>query len=213
MLIGAGLATVLGNTQVVFVALAAWLLHRERPSNLAFAVIPVIFAGVVLISGLGRADAYGVNPFKGVIFGILTGLSYTTFLLVFRASNKELAPAAGPLLDSSVGASIACLIVGAFEPGFSLDWTWPAHGWLLALAVGSQVVGWLLIAIALPRLAALETSVILLLQPMLTVLWASFIFSERLSPVQWTGVALVLGGVGLLSTRGSIKRSEGDGQG
>jgi drug/metabolite transporter (DMT)-like permease len=175
---------------------------------LAFAVIPAIFSGVVLISGLGRVDAYGADPLKGVVYGILTGISYTAFLLVFRASNRELAPAAGPLLDSSVGASIGCLVVGAFEPGFSLDWTWPAHGWLIALALGSQVVGWLLIAIALPRLAALETSVILLLQPMLTVLWASFIFAERLSTTQWTGVALVLGGVGLLSTGGSVERSD-----
>ena len=67
------------------------------------------------------------------------------------------------------------------------------------------MVGWLLIAIVLPRLAALETSVILLTQPLLTVLWASLIFVERLSKVQWIGVALVLGGVGLLSIRGSVR--------
>jgi drug/metabolite transporter (DMT)-like permease len=39
----------------------------------------------------------------------------------------------------------------------------------------------------------------------LTVLWASLIFVEQLSSVQWTGVALVLGGVGLLSTWGSVE--------
>lgn len=203
--IGAGLATVLGNTQIVFVGVLAWILHRERPRRLALAVIPVIFLGVILISGLGRADAYGEHPVGGTIFGILTGIFYATFLLIFRASNRELAPAAGPLLDSTLGATLGCLAVGAFEPGFQLAPSWPAHGWLLALALGSQVVGWLLIAIALPRLAALETSVLLLLQPMLTVLWASFIFTERLSGIQWTGIALVLSGVSLLSARGTIE--------
>jgi drug/metabolite transporter (DMT)-like permease len=205
MLIGAGLATVLGNTQVLFVGLAAWLLHRERPSHLAFVVVPVIIVGVALISGLGRVGAYGKDPILGVVYGILTGISYATFLLVFRRSNRELAPASGPLLDASVGATLGCLVVGAlFEPGFSLTWTWPAHGWLLALALGSQVAGWLLIAIALPRLAALETSVILLTQPMLTVLWAYLIFVEKLSNAQWAGVALVLGGVAALSRWGSV---------
>ncbi len=204
--IGAGLATVLGNTQVVFVGFGAWLLHRERPNKLALVVIPFIFTGVVLISGLGRADAYGEHPIGGTIFGILTGISYATYLLVFRASNRELAPAAGPLLDSTVGATFCCLLIGTFEPNFNLAYQWPAHGWLLALAVGSQVVGWLLISIALPRLAALETSVLLLLQPMLTVLWASLLFREQLSAVQWIGVALVLGGVGALSTRGSVEK-------
>ena len=207
-LIGAGLATVLGNTQVVFVGLAAWLFHRERPSRDAVMIVPFVFAGVVLISGLGRADAYGDNPIGGALFGILTGFSYACYLLIFRASNRELAPAAGPLLDSTVGATLGCLIVGLFDPGFRLSISWQAHGWLLALALGSQSIGWLLIAIALPRLAALETSVILLLQPMLTVLWAFAIFAERLSTSQYVGVALVLGGVTFLSTRGSVTKKD-----
>jgi drug/metabolite transporter (DMT)-like permease len=46
----------------------------------------------------------------------------------------------------------------------------------------------------------------LLLQPMATVLWASVIFAEGLSALQWTGVALVLGGVAVLSLRGSVER-------
>src|SRR3972149_4181289 len=41
-LIGAGLATVLANTQIVFVGLIAWAVHRERPTALAFGMIPSI---------------------------------------------------------------------------------------------------------------------------------------------------------------------------
>ena len=205
-LIGAGLATVLANTQVVFVGLAAWVIHRERPTGLAFVTIPVVFAGVVLISGLGRADAFGDDPLGGVAFGLVAGASYTVFLLVFRASNRGLAPTAGPLLDATVGAAIGSLIGGLADPDFSFAITWPAHGWLLALALVSQVGGWLLIAAALPRVPALETSVMLLLQPMATVLWGFLIFAEYLSAAQWAGVALVLGGVGALTLRGSVER-------
>ena len=79
-------------------------------------------------------------------------------------------------------------------------------GGCCALALGPQGIGWLLIAIALPRLAALETSVLLLLQPGLTVLWAWLLFAENLSGLQWIGVALVLGGVGFVSMRGSIEK-------
>jgi drug/metabolite transporter (DMT)-like permease len=205
-LIGAGLATVLANTQVVFVGLAAWVIHRERPTGLAFATIPVVFAGVVLISGLGRADAFGDDPVAGAALGVVAGLAYTGFLLVFRASNRELAPAAGPLLDATIGAAIGSLISGAADPDFSFALTWPEHGWLLALAMVAQVGGWLLIAVALPRLPALETSVMLLLQPMATVLWGFLIFAEHLSAAQWAGVVLVLGGVGALTLRGSVER-------
>ena len=205
-LIGAGLATVLANTQVLFVGAAAWAIHRERPTGLALLTIPIVFAGVALISGLGRADAFGEDPLGGVAFGVVSGAAYAVFLLAFRASNRELAPAAGPLLDATMGAAVGALIGGLADPDFSLAFTWPAHGWLLTLALVAQVAGWLLIAAALPRVPALETSVLLLLQPMLTVVWGLLIFAEDLSALQWAGVALVLGGVGALTLRGSVER-------
>ena len=208
-LIGAGLATVLANTQVVFVGLAAWVIHRERPTGLALVTIPVVFGGVLLISGLGRSDAFGDDPLRGVAFGVVSGAAYSVFLLLFRASNRELAPAAGPLLDATLGAAVGSLIGGLFDPDFSLAFSWPDHGWLLTLALVAQVGGWLLIAAALPRVPALETSVMLLLQPMATVLWGLLLFAEHLSAMQWAGVALVLGGVGALTLRGSVERPAG----
>jgi drug/metabolite transporter (DMT)-like permease len=48
--IGAGLATVLVNSQVIFVGALAWAVHRERPSRMAIVFIPVVLAGVVLIT-------------------------------------------------------------------------------------------------------------------------------------------------------------------
>lgn len=203
--IGAGLATVLANTQVVFVGVAAWFLHRERPTGVALVTIPIVFGGVVLISGLGRPGAYGDDPTLGVLFGVLTALAYSAFLLVFRASNRSLAPSVNPLLYATAAAALGCLAGGAVDPDFSLEPSWPSHGWLLALALVGQIAGWLLISAALPRLPALETSVLLLLQPMLAVLWAFIIFSEHLSALQWAGVAMVLGGLAVLTTRGSVR--------
>src|SRR5215207_7938699 len=63
--VGAGLATVLGNVQVVLVALLAWLALGERPDNRALASIPVVFAGVILISGVIGSGAYGDDPLMG----------------------------------------------------------------------------------------------------------------------------------------------------
>src|SRR5437763_1382491 len=60
--VGAGLATVLGNTQVVLVGLLAWALLHERPQRSSFAAIPIVGVGVVLISGVLESGAYGANP-------------------------------------------------------------------------------------------------------------------------------------------------------
>ncbi len=205
-LIGAGLATVLANIQVIFVGVMAWVLFGERPTGKAFTMVPVVLTGVALISGLGRPDAYGVDPVLGVFLGLLSGACYAAFLLLFRSSNRGLAPAAGPLTEATLGAALGAFAIGLLDPGFSLAVTWPAHGWLLLLGLFPSVLGWLLISTALPRLPALETSVLLLMQPMVTVVWAQIIFREALSPIQWGGVLLVLGGIAAVTLGGGAVR-------
>src|SRR5207245_10676513 len=50
--VGAGIATVLGNLQVLFVAGIAWLVWRERPSRAVIIALPVGMLGVVVVHGL-----------------------------------------------------------------------------------------------------------------------------------------------------------------
>jgi drug/metabolite transporter (DMT)-like permease len=205
-LIGAGLATVVTNTQVAFVGLVAWALYHEKPTRAAFGLLPVVLFGVTLLGGLGTSGSYGSAPLAGVLFGLGGALTYSVFLLLFRHSNRaHLAPSPGPLLDATIGAAVAGLAASLFDPGFSFAFTWPAHGWLIALALASQCLGWLLIGIALPRLPALETSVLLLVQPAAAILWARQIFAERFGGVQWAGVVLVFGGILALGLMGSVK--------
>ena len=198
--VGAGLATVLGNLQVVLVGLLAWAILRERPSNRSLAAIPVALVGVILISGVLEQGAYGRNPGLGVAFGILTAVSYAGFLLLLRESNRDLRRPAGPLFDATLVAGLTCIPIGLVIG--NLDWTpgWPAQGYLLLLALSSQVLGWLLISITLPRLPAALTSVLLTFQPVLTVLFAWAILDESPSALQLGGVALVLCGLLIVST-------------
>ncbi len=201
--IGAGIATLLGNTQVVFVGVAAWLVYRERPTATALTVLPVVLAGIALLSGLGAADAYGDNPAAGVVLGLATAIGYSVFLLLFRHSNREyLAPSAGPLLDATAGAALAALVAVFIESGVPPAPAWPSAGWILALALGVQTMSWLLIGFALPRLPALDASVLLLLQPVAAILWAHLIFDERLSAMQWIGAGIVLGGIFVIGSSG-----------
>jgi len=204
--IGAGLAVVLAAVQVLIVGALAWVFYRERPTVTALAVVPVMIIGVAMISGVGRSDSYGSDPILGTVFGLATAFTYAGFLLAFRHSNRtHLAPAPGPVLDATIGTAVGSLVASFFDPGFTLAFTWPEHGWFLCLGLIVQGFGWMLIAIAVPRLPALETSVLLVLQPMLTLIWARLIFSEDLSVLQWAGVTVVLGGVLLLALRGTVE--------
>ena len=208
-LVGAGLATVLGNTQVVFVAVLAWLLLRERMAPRSALAIPIVLAGVVLISGVVGGGAYGRDPGLGVVVGLGTGLSYAGFLLVLRRGNADLRRPAGPLFDATLSAAIVAILIGLPLGEVSLAPSWPSHGWLLALAVSSQVVGWLLISISLPRLPAALTSVVLTLQPVGAVLLGIVLLAEAPSSVQLLGAGtIVVGRVLATVRRGAGRRTE-----
>ena len=200
-LVGAGLATVLGNTQVVIVAVLAWFILGERPPGRTLLALPLVVLGVVLISGVIGAGAYGLDPGLGVVLGLLTALAYAGFLLVLRRGNADLRRPAGPLFDATLSAAVASVVIGLPLGEIDVVPSWPSHGWLLALALSSQVVGWLLISVSLPRLPAALTSVVLTLQPIGSVLLAMLLLAEAPSAIQLLGAATILSGL-LLATVG-----------
>jgi drug/metabolite transporter (DMT)-like permease len=206
--VGAGLATVLGNVQVMFVALIAWAALGERPNNHALASIPVVFTGVVLISGVIGAGAYGDEPLLGVVYGVLTAITYALFILILRQGNTDERRPAGPLFDATLSGAV-CSAIGGIAVG-DIDWVpdLEAQAWLVLLALSSQVLGWLLISVSLPRLPALLTSILLMLQPVGTVLLGVLIFSEAPSAVQLTGVVIVLAGVAFATMGPRARRLE-----
>jgi drug/metabolite transporter (DMT)-like permease len=203
--VGAGLATVLGNLQVVLVGLVAWVVLGERPERRTIAAIPIVLSGVVLISGVIGAGAYGDDPARGVVFGVLTGLTYAGFILVIREAGRDLRRPAGPLLDATASAAVVSAIAGLVIGDVDLTPDWPAHAWLVILALTSQVLGWLLITVSLPRLPAAVTSVLLTVQPVGTVLLGVVLLNEEPSVLQLAGVVLVFAGI-MVATLGPRAR-------
>ena len=193
--VGAGLSTVLGNLQVVVVPFEAWAVLGERIQSRLLAALPLACSGIVLISGVLESGAYGDDPARGVVFGILTGLTYAGFLLVLRQGSADLRRPAGPLFDTTAVATVVATIAGLAIGEVSLVPAWPSHAWLAVLALTSQVIGWLLIAVSLPRLPAALTSVTLTLQPVAAVALGVVLLGEDPSVLQLAGVACILAGL------------------
>ncbi len=87
--VGAGVATVLANLQVLFVAAAAWALLGERPRRAYLAALPVVLAGVVLVSGLADGGRTGRHALAGIVYGLTASVAYSGFLLIVRQSSAQ----------------------------------------------------------------------------------------------------------------------------
>ena len=200
--IGTGLATLIVNSQVVIVPLVAWALLSERPSSRTFVAMPTVMVGLVFITGIGGSDPFGSDPVLGVVLAAAAALLYAAFLMLYRQANTSLGPVVRVLGDVLFGSTAGALVAGLVSGDLDFVPSWPAHGWLLVLAIGSQVFGWMLIGYALPRLPAAHTSFAVLLQPSLTLVWGVLIFTERPSVVQWLGVGIVLAGIAAVTLPG-----------
>ena len=194
--VGAGLATVLANIQVVLVPLVAWAVLAERPERRVLAALPIALLGVLLISGvLEQHGAYGRNPGRGAAFGLGAGIAYVGFLLLLRRSGSDLRRVAGPLFEATATGTVFTVAAGVIVGDADLLPGWPGVGWLIVLALTSQVIGWLLITTSLPRLPAAITSLTLTVQPVGSVALAVLILGEAPTALQLVGVVVVLSAV------------------
>ena len=195
--VGAGLATVLGNLQVLVVGVVAWLFWGERPSRAILLAVPIVLVGVVLISGVVGSGAYGENPPLGVVLGVMTALFYAGYLLVIRRSGRDERRPAGPVTVSTFATMTVAAAISVPMGDLDVVPTLPGHGWLVLYGVTSQSLGYLLISLSLPRLPAVLTSIILLAQPVATVILAMLLLGEAPSGPQILGVVLVVGGIAI----------------
>jgi drug/metabolite transporter (DMT)-like permease len=211
--IGAGLGTVVTNLQVVLVALLAWVFLGERPRGSLLVALPVMLGGLVLVGGLAGTGGYGAHPVTGAVFGLGVAVLYAVYILMLRQAvanratanrtptGPERAPVVAPLLEATIGATFGAAVLGLVLRDFRLGPAWPALGWLLLLALTSQVLGWLLITMSMPGLPAWLVGVLLLVQPAGSLTLSAVFLHERPSWPQLVGVAVMLAGVLIAASR------------
>ncbi|MEV0634963.1 DMT family transporter [Streptomyces sp. NPDC050619] len=189
--VGAGLSTVLVNVQVVLVPFLAWAVDRERVPRRFLLWLPVLIAGVVLTGGLFEKGASGSDPTAGTVHAVLAALSYSGFLFLLRRGGFQGHVRTTYTLVICVSTVVSAL-GGAAWGALDLTPSWRTLGWLAVVALSSQIVGWLLVAVNSPRLPSHIGAVMLLLTPVGALALGAVVLDERPTPAQWLGCALTL---------------------
>jgi len=195
--VGPGLATLLGNFQVFLMALAGFLIYRERLGWQFLLGVALAFVGLYLLVGLDWSrvsEQYRL----GVVLGTATGVAYAIYMLstrhAQRAGHVRIAPAQLLCVSSLLCAAI--LAIAALVEGDSFvlpdTQTWSA---LLGLGFFGQVLGWVLLTRAMPQLPASLIGLLLLLQPALSFVFDVILFARPTRALDWAGVGLSLVGI------------------
>ena len=130
----------------------SWWLFGERPNLSILISLPIVMIGLVLISGILM-----IIHTVSIQFVEYCRRFYSYFLFSFfnylQICKQRVGSAVNLQFDSTAGCAIGLLILSFLplqsihvEP-INFELVMPMHGWLLSLAILSQVVGWLAIAI------------------------------------------------------------------
>jgi drug/metabolite transporter (DMT)-like permease len=199
--VGPGLATILGNCQVFVLAIFGWLVFKERLGTWFVFSIPLAFTGLFMVIGLDM-DYLNSDYLVGVLFGGLTAVCYSVFLLLLRyvQSDDQSAKGAGGsvfyyqmLLTASCSFFLGVAILASGH-SFAIPGTVSLLS-LMGLGFFCQAFAWVLISSSLPRIAASRAGLILLLQPALSFFWDVLFFNRQTGIVGWAGVAIVLAAI------------------
>lgn len=188
--VGAGMATVLANTQVFW--LGAWgaLALGERTGKRFWLAAGLSLGGMLLLAGRDFAG----SP-AGFAFATVTGGFYAAYVLSLRRASAL--PPSSAVLVVCASASLA-LLASLLAEGKAVSLPTPrAAGLLAALALTGQCLGWVLISRGLPGIPASRAGLLLLLQPVLAMVWGGCLVPvpESLDAVRLSGAALTLAGV------------------
>ncbi len=171
------------TSSLYLVPLGSWLL-KERPARSDWLAMGAIFSGMLLFLG----DGLTVSGLRGNLWGAMSGLSMAVMILAMRM-NRTREPANIILLGNMMG-----VLVGV--PSLLRETlTLPSVAIILYLGIFQIGLSFVLYSFAIKYLRALESTLILTIEPILNPIWVFAVLGEIPGLMAVLGGLVVLGAV------------------
>ncbi len=187
----ASLAAIIASTMPLLVALAGWLVFKEKLRGMALLGLMAGIAGVALI--MGSRFGGGFDP-VGVLLCVIGVIALTVATLALRGATTggNFLMVVG--LQMLVGAAALSVFAGVFE---TIEVTWSLK-LVLAFAYTTLIPGlaatwvWFLLV---DRIGTVRAATFHFLNPFLGVAIAALILGEALRVTDMIGVAVIAAGI------------------
>jgi drug/metabolite transporter (DMT)-like permease len=195
--LGAGKATLICNTYVIFASIIAMLSLGEKLTARRFLWLAISFAGIVLLVGprdQGEGFAIGWNEAVALFGAIMAAWS------VVLVRHLAVTYSIGTIY---LAQCIWILVpIGILAVPELPDLTLSQWGILIVAAVSASY-GQLAMNEGYRCLTVTTGATIQMLWPVMTTLGGWLLFSERFGPLQWLGVLLILAAIWRISVAGA----------
>lgn len=197
--IGAGIATLLANTQVIYLALFGKFILKDKTNWFLYPSMIITITGIIL-SSLPFITSFTLDTNSlGIIYGLLTGVTYAILTIFLRRGVKTYQTnGLWPVYCLTAFAAFSSLLIALLEGSLET----PSSKDLIFMLIYGGIIhfgGWLLISKSLSKLPIAIASLILLLQPVCATIFGHLLYEETLSKIQMIGLGLSLIGIYLSS--------------
>lgn len=173
----------------VFTGLLSWWFDRTRPSGRWAAATGAAIAGCALLIAGGGVEA-GRDVVTGVLLALLGGLLYAYYAVTAARAIARGAPSGLVMGQMFGGAAILSLPLLSYH---GVAWLGEPYGLLTAVYLGcaTTALAYFLYGRGLRTTPVSTAATLALAEPAVAAVLGLVVLGERLSPVSWTGMAML----------------------
>ena len=194
-------ATFFATTAPLWVVLVGWLFFRDRVSGAVLLGLALCLAGGGALVG----QSFQIAPQRviGDFYGVVTAVFFGLYFLTVTAARKNAGAAQVTFEMTVITAALLFLVAVTLESRF---WPQSINGWaaLLGMALISHAGGQGLLSVALGRLPAVFSSLVIFLEAIAAALFGWLILNEAVTPLQGLGGLIILAGIWVARPRKAL---------
>ena len=192
--VGPGLSTLLANFQILILPFLALIFFNQKTQRIQIFSIFLGLLGLFLITGQSW-DIVGNNYKLGVLFGLLTAISYAGYIISMKRIDHDAAVNSDPIFNLLFVSLISAGLLFLFSIIEQVPLEIKSSSeliWMICYGLFSHVIGWFFILNGLQKISAVTAGIILLTQPILSYVWDFIIFKKVILPIEYFGIVSVL---------------------
>lgn len=194
--IAIGTVVTIGSAPI-FSGIIDWVLTKRRPSRvwLMATILSITGSALLFLNGEGVI----VHP-AGIAFALGGGLLFAIYTVV----NKDVLDRVDTVPAVAVIFSLSAIMLLPLLFLFETEGIWTKNGIFGALAIGIMAtsVAYVLFSAGLKYIPPSSAVTLSLAEPLTAAILGVVLVGEQLNATSWTGVAMLLGGIVLLTLGG-----------
>ncbi|MFF2448250.1 DMT family transporter [Neobacillus sp. NPDC058068] len=174
-------------------SLFEWVFYKKAPTFGKIISIGILVIGSILAAGI-ITEGGGDITWQGTVWGLLSALTYTTFIFLSSTVGKD-TPAVQKSALFATGGLIAVLVLVQPTELLHLPVFMGVAPYGLYLGILGVSLPPLLLSIGMPHIGPGLGTILTASELPVAIILSSLVLAEHVSTSQWIGVVLILGGI------------------